>query len=69
MRHSVDTTGARGPFTIEVQLWYQSIAYRWAENLRAYRAAEPRRFVSYYGQIPPASAVMLTRTSRIVEKR
>ena len=67
VRYSIDTTGARGPFTIEVQLWYQSIAYRWAENLRAYRAAEPQRFVSYYEQIAPASAVMLTRTSRTVE--
>ena len=67
VRYSVDTSGARGPFTIEAQLWYQSIAYRWAENLRAYRAAEPQRFVSYYEQVASASAVMLTRTSRTVE--
>ena len=47
MRYSIDVAGAPGPFAIEVQLWYQSIAYRWAENLRVYRAVEPQRFVSY----------------------
>ena len=34
VRYSVDTAGARGPFTVRrAQLWYQSIAYRWARNL------------------------------------
>jgi hypothetical protein len=45
-----------------VQLWYQSIAYRWAQNLKAYSAAEPQRFVAYYDQVAPESALMLTRT-------
>ena len=49
-----------GPFTFEAQLWYQSIAYRWARNLDGYKAAEPRRFVAYYDQVAPASALMLT---------
>jgi hypothetical protein len=61
VRYSIDTAGARGPFTIEVQLWYQSIAYRWAQNLKAYSAAEPQRFVRYYDQVASESALMLTR--------
>ncbi len=67
VRYSVDTAGARGPFTIEAQLWYQSIGYRWARNLDGYRAAEPRRFVSYYDQVAPESALLLTRATRTVD--
>jgi hypothetical protein len=67
VRYSIDTAGARGPFTIEVQVWYQSIAYRWAQNLKAYSAAEPQRFVRYYDQVASESALMLTRAARTVE--
>jgi len=68
VRYSIDTGGVRGPFTIEVQLWYQSIAYRWAQNLRGYSSAEPQRFVAYYDQMAPAAALMLTRAARTVER-
>ena len=67
VRYSVDTAGARGPFTIEVQLWYQSIGYRWARNLDGYTAPEPRRFVSYYDQVAQGSALVLTRATRRVD--
>ena len=39
VRSSIDVAGANGPFTIEAELWYQPIAFRWAENLKAYNAA------------------------------
>ena len=68
VRYSIDTAAARGPFTVDVQLWYQSIAYRWARNLKAYSAAEPQRFVAYYDQVAGESALMLTRTARTVER-
>ena len=64
IRYSIDLAGARGPFTIDAQLWYQSIAYRWAENLKAYRSAEPQRFLSYYEEAAPESGLMLTRAVR-----
>jgi hypothetical protein len=63
VRYLIDVAGAPGPFVIEAQLWYQSIAYRWAENLRVYRAVEPQRFVSYYDQMAPESAIMLARAA------
>jgi hypothetical protein len=66
VRYSIDTAGAPGPFTIEAQLWYQSIGYRWARNLDGHTAAEPRRFVAYYDQVAPESALMLTRAKRTV---
>ena len=67
VRYSVDLAGARGPFTIDAQLWYQSIGYRWARNLGGYTAAEPRRFVSYYDRVASESALMLTRATRTIE--
>ncbi len=62
-RYSVALGDAQGPFQIEVELWYQPVGYRWAENLRRYDAAEPRRWSAYYDAMAPASAVVLARTT------
>jgi hypothetical protein len=59
--YSVAVDPATGPFQIEAELLYQPISYRWAENLRAYDAAETRRFTSYYDAMAPASGAMLAR--------
>ena len=40
VRYSVDVAG-HGPFTVEAELWYQTIAYRWAENLKEYMPSNP----------------------------
>ena len=55
----VDTGGAPGPFTIEVELRYQPIAFRWAQNLAAYDAGEPRRFVSQFDAMASQSSVVV----------
>jgi hypothetical protein len=44
---------------IHVELRYQPIAFRWAQNLRAYNAPEPRRFVDYFGAIAGDSSVVV----------
>jgi hypothetical protein len=54
------------PGTIEVELRYQSIGYRWAHNLAAYDASEPRRFVGYYTDLAASSSVVIARASRSV---
>ena len=57
--------GAVGPFRIDVELLYQPIAFRWAHNLDAYRAApEPARFVRYYEAMSTGSATTLASGSR-----
>jgi hypothetical protein len=66
VRYSIDIGGAEGPFTVEAQLWYQPIAYRWAANLEGYDAPEPMRFVGYFRAMAGTSAAMLTRTSTTV---
>jgi hypothetical protein len=54
---------ARSPLTVHAELQYQSIGYRWAENLRPYAAAETQRFVRYYEATIPGSAVRLAATT------
>ena len=66
VRYSVAVDPDAGPFTLEAELWFQPIAYRWAENLAAYDAPETRRFVRYYREMASGSALMLARDARVV---
>jgi hypothetical protein len=59
VRYSVDVTGAQGPFQVQADLRYQSISYRWADNLRRYDAAETRRFVGYYDSMSSSSSIVI----------
>jgi len=61
VRYSVAIADAKGPFSIDVELCYQPIAFRWAQNLRAYRAEETERFVSYFESMSTGSAQILAR--------
>ena len=61
-----DLAGSPGPYRVEVQLLYQPVGYRWANNLKSYSAApEPARFTEYYESAGAQSAVVLTSASRI----
>jgi hypothetical protein len=59
VRYVVDIPPAEGPFVVQAALWYQPIAFRWAENLNAYDAFETNRFVSYYESMAASSAIMI----------
>ncbi|MGE3470248.1 MAG: hypothetical protein AB7O28_07865, partial [Vicinamibacterales bacterium] len=63
VRYEVPVGAAAGPFTVDVELRYQSVGYRWAHNLEPYDAAEPKRFVSYYTQMAAQSSVVVTAAS------
>jgi hypothetical protein len=63
IRYSVPAGSAQGPFQVEVEVWYQPIAYRWAMNLKPYDAPEPRRFLGYYESAAAGSGVMLAHAS------
>jgi len=55
VRYVIDLGQARGPFTLTAELLYQSIGFRWAENLRAFQGQEIAdflRFVEGYPNIP-----------------
>jgi hypothetical protein len=70
VRYRVDLGAApRGPVRVTVELLYQSIGYRWAENLRGYDSAETRRFVRYYDDNAAVSAsVLATAATEIAER-
>jgi len=55
--------GDSGPLKITVNLFYQSIGYRWAENLKAYDSMETNRFTKYYDDNAKNSAILLTTIS------
>ncbi len=61
--YSVTLGDAEGPFQVEAELWYQPISYRWASNLREYKATETDRFVRYFDSMSSASAVILARAA------
>ena len=65
VRYAVDVSGG-GPYTVQVELLYQSIGYRWAHNLDSYDAPEPKRFVSYYRSMSSTSSILVaTATARL----
>jgi hypothetical protein len=62
VRYQIPVTGT-GNYRVDVELRYQSIAYRWAHNLEGYKAPEPARFVEYYRRDAANSAVTVATAS------
>jgi hypothetical protein len=66
VRYSIDVKDAAGPFQVDVALRFQVIGFRWAENLRAYKAEETTRFVGYYESMAASSSEVVAKASTIV---
>ena len=62
VRYEIAAPGGQA-FRVEVELLYQSIAYRWARSLERYDAAEPRRFGRYYRETAAGSFVLVARAA------
>ena len=69
VRYVIDTAGAQGPFTVDVELNFQPIGYRWAQNLKPYDAAETRRFVSYFESMSSSANAVLATAHATVPSR
>ena len=67
IRYSIAVAGAAGALSVQAELWYQPIAYRWAANLDGYDAPEPKRFMGYFRSMAAGSAMMLTRANVTVQ--
>jgi hypothetical protein len=63
VRYVIDVGGAAGPFSIDATLLFQPIGFRWADNLRAYKAGEPSRFVTFFDQMSRQTAAPLSRAA------
>jgi hypothetical protein len=62
VHYAIEVAGT-GPYTVDVELRYQSIAYRWAHNLRGYDAPEPKRFVAYYEATSAGSSIVVAKAT------
>lgn len=63
VRYAIDVAGLNGPFQIEAELRFQVIGFRWAENLRSYKAEETSRFVRYYESMASSSSEVLAKAA------
>ena len=63
VRYAVSVGNAAGPMRVDAELWFQPIGFRWADNLRAYRAPETDRFVRWYDALSEITAVVVARGS------
>jgi hypothetical protein len=67
IRYAIPLTNTQGPLRVDVDLWFQPISYRWAANLRSYKAFEPQRFTRYYDAMSSGSAVLIDGASARLE--
>jgi hypothetical protein len=67
LRYAIDVGDSQGPFKVLVELLYQPIGYRWADNIRLYDSPEPARFVEYYEQVPNLPVVVDSATAEVGE--
>jgi hypothetical protein len=58
LQYAVDLGEAPRPLTVTVELLFQSIGYRWAENLRELEGAQIEQFLRFYDALPNAPVVL-----------
>jgi len=63
VEYRIATAGAA---SVDVELRYQSIGFRWARNLDAYDAREPRAFLRYYDSLASESSVVIRRATSVI---
>ncbi len=63
VEYRVNLANTQGPFTITAELLYQSIGYRWAQNLAGLEAPEPQLFITYYDSVPNLPVVVSSTTA------
>ena len=69
VRYRVPVPAGAGPFTVNVELRYQAIGYRWAHNLEKYDAREPKRFLGYYKEMSKISAELVATAGAVTASR
>jgi hypothetical protein len=67
IQYIVQVKGYQGPFHVQVELWYQPIAYRWAHNLTQQEAYEIKRFISYFQALSDTSGILLAQDKTRVD--
>lgn len=68
VRYAVDVSQAIGQLSVEATLLFQPIGFRWAENLRGYKAEEPQRFLDYFETRAGHSGAWLAQATATVSR-
>jgi len=63
--YEVNLSDFSGLYTVTAELLYQSIGYRWAQNLDRFDAPEPQRFIDYYENVPNTPTLVASVTVEI----
>jgi hypothetical protein len=61
VRYAIDLSKRQAPITVDAELRFQTISFRWARNLATYTAAETKRFTSYYDSMAQGSTLAIAR--------
>ena len=56
--YKIDTGSSDGPFQVNAELLYQSISYRWAEDLSTYDTEPSHLFTEYYDTLSNQPVVL-----------
>ena len=65
IQYVIDLGENQGPFTVTVELLYQSIGYCWANNLSGYSDPLVESFMGYYNKVPNTPTVITSVSSKI----
>jgi hypothetical protein len=61
----VDLGGASGPFEVTLELLYQSVGYRWVQDLAGLSGPEIGRFLRMAGEVPNVPVVVAQATADV----
>jgi hypothetical protein len=67
VRYAFDVSAARGAVTVEAELRFQTVSFRWAKNLGTYAAAETKRFAAYYDSMAPGSSLAIATATAAID--
>ena len=61
--YQIDTGSSDGPYQVSVELLYQSISYRWAEDLSTYNTQQSQLFTDYYNALSNQPVVLAVQVA------
>ncbi len=67
VRYVLTLPDLQQPLTIQAELRFQTIGYRWAQNLGAYDAAETKRFLTFYEAMARGSSLVIAQASATID--
>jgi hypothetical protein len=67
IQYAIDLREETGPFTVTVEVLYQSIAHPWIEAMRGLGSDEVEKFLRFYDAVPNEPVVVASETIEIGE--